>query len=329
MYERSYMKDALIQKLQQISSEEREYLDGNASVKKKIYTNKIAFEIDEELFLEEGRLITARPHSRFVEFPEHTHNYIEMMYVCQGSITHYIEGTEIVMQKGDFLMLNQHVKHSVKKAGFEDIGINFIALPEFFDIPLSMLRGNNVLADFLVNTLRQNRKVSDYLLFHVESDNAIENLMENMIGSMIQEEQYSEYLNQYSMGLVFLYLLKHVGNLTISDSKNYKDVILQSVLNYIYTSYQTATLAELAREFKQSASVLSKIIKQSTGQTFQELLQHTRFKKAKELLAETDMVIDDIVAAVGYENQSYFYRQFKERYGVTPRQYRLKNKNGK
>ena len=79
-----------------------------------------------------GRLITVRPHSRFVDFPEHRHNYVEMMYVVQGNITHIIEGKELTLHKGDVLMLNQQVCHAIRRAEYEDIGINFIALPEIF-----------------------------------------------------------------------------------------------------------------------------------------------------------------------------------------------------
>ena len=68
------------------------------------------------------------------------------MYVAQGSITHCIEGKELVLHKGDVLMLNQQVVHSIKRAGYQDMGINFIALPEFFEVPLSMLGEENVLA---------------------------------------------------------------------------------------------------------------------------------------------------------------------------------------
>lgn len=66
--------------------------------------------------------------------------------MAQGSITHCIEGKELVLHKGDVLMLNQQVVHSIKRADYQDIGINFIALPEFFEVPLSMLGEENVLA---------------------------------------------------------------------------------------------------------------------------------------------------------------------------------------
>lgn len=96
-----------------------------------------------------------RPHSRFVDFPEHRHNYVEIMYVVQGSITHIIGGKELTLHKGDVLMLNQQVRHAIRRAEYEDIGINFIALPEFFEVPLSMLHEKNVLAEFIAGAFGQ------------------------------------------------------------------------------------------------------------------------------------------------------------------------------
>ena len=39
----------------------------------------------------------------------------------------------------------------------------------------------------------------------------------------------------------------------------------------------------------------------------------------------TDLAVEEIALDVGYENLSYFFRQFKSRYGVTPRAYRMMN----
>lgn len=320
------MKETLIKKLQEISPEEQSYLDGCRRVDKTLYTGKQISEIDRSRFLKEGRLITVRPHSRFIEFPEHRHNYIEIMYVCKGTITHYLDNQELTMQPGDMLLLNQYVKHGIRKAGYYDIGINFIALPEFFDIPLQMLNKNNILADFLVSTLRQSNPVSHYLLFRLGENAAIENLMENMIASMLYSEQNEDSINQYSMGIVFLYLLKHMDCLTQDSSQSYRDIVVQSTLNYINTCYKTANLTRIAEDFHQSLSGISKLIKQSTGYTFQEHLQYKRFQKAVMLLVESELSVEEISIAVGYENQSYFYRQFKNRYGMTPRKYRLYHK---
>ena len=68
---------------------------------------------------------------------------------------------------------------------------------------------------------------------------------------------------------------------------------------------------------------LSKLIKEGTGSTFQELLMKRRFEKAAVLLLETSLQVEEIALNVGYENQSYFFRQFKKRFGMTPRSYRI------
>lgn len=316
----------LIERLQEITPEEQAYLDGNVFVKKDIYTTKDVFEIDYKLFLQQGRLVTVRHHSRFVAFPPHRHNYIEMMYVCCGTITHEIDGKELVLNKGDMLFLNPLVRHSVRRAEFGDIGINFIALPEFFELPCRMLGKQNVLIDFFTGILGQTASTPQYLLFQLRDQRPIENLMENMIASIVRENQNEDVINQYSMGLVFLYLMNHMDSLMDNSSQSYRDVLIQATLKYIDTQYKTASLTHIAEDFGQSASVFSRMIKQSTGFTFQELLIRKRCQKAVMYLVETDVPIEKIVSRIGYENQNHFYRQFKKWYGMTPGEYRAAHK---
>lgn len=321
------MDQWLLEQIQKITPEEQKYLDGEEQVNREIYTRKEYFEIDSQLFLKQGRLVTVRHHSRFIEFPEHKHNYIEIVYVCAGEITHYIDGKTLSMQPGDLLLMNQHVKHSVKRAELGDIGINFIALPEFFDIPLQMMRRQNVIADFLLGTLRQNQTVPQYLLFQLKGQKQISNLIENMIASVVCDSEHEDVINQYSMGLVFLYLLNHVDKLAHNSSQNYEDVVIQAALKYIDTQYRTAALSRIAEDFNLSLSAVSRLIKKNTGFTFVELLMRKRFQKALMFLVETELPVEQIAVNIGYENQSYFYRQFKAKYGVTPSQYRAEHKN--
>ncbi len=319
------MRQELLQELMIISDEEEKYRRGQGNVEKHLYAGESLDEIDREKLLRRGRLITVRKHSRFVEFPEHRHNYVEIMYVVQGSITHRIGDKELTLNKGDVLMLNQYVAHSIKRAGYEDIGINFIALPEFFSVPLSMLQEKNVLAEFIVGVFQQKNPVPHYLLFRLQNDHQIENLMENMIDSMLHEHINESVVNQYSMGLVFLYLLNHLEELSHNSSMDYKETIVQAVLEYIDSDCRNANLTKIAEDTHQSVTVLSKLIKQRTGLNFQEHLQQKRFDMAVGLLLNTDLSVEDIALDVGYENQSYFFKQFKNRYGVTPRRYRIEH----
>lgn len=350
------MDEWLMQKIQEVTAEEQAYLNGRTQVEMDVYRypegRKLSdgsrqFEVDSQLFLKKGKLITVRHHSRFVDFPIHRHNYIEIMYVCMGEITHYIDGKKLVMR--DMLLMNQHVKHSIKRAEAGDVGINFIVLPEFFDIPFQMMRKQNIIADFLVGILRQNNPIPQYLNFQLHGKKAISNLMENMIASLVSEDALPEethhsgkagvagkldtnnedVINQYSMGLVFLYLINHIDTLSDNSSHNYEDIVVQSTMKYIDSHYRTASLGYIADDFQLSFPTVSRMIKKATGFTFQELLMRKRFQKAVMFLVETELPVEEIAVNIGYENRSYFYRQFKARYGVTPNQYRMLHKDDK
>ena len=185
-----------------------------------------------------------------------------------------------------------------------------------------MIEMNNVLADFLVNTLKDKNGISQYLYFQVAEHLQIQNLMENMIISLADKQGNEDQINQHTMGLVFLHLLNSVRSLKESTPNQYKNMMIMTTLKYIDENYKEGTLTELCDMLNQSISGMSRLIRQNTGHTYKELLQRRRFRKAVELLMETELPVNDVVAAVGYENNSYFYRKFRERYEMTPNEYR-------
>ena len=319
------MQQALLDHLRIITEEEQQILDGVAKVDKDLYTSGKDFIVDSAKMLNEGKLIAVRTHTRFVHFPAHRHNFIEVLYVCQGQLTNIIGGREVVIRQGELLFLNQYTRHEILTAGEEDIAINFMILPEFFDVAYTMAGNNNVLADFLVNVLRQDEERGEYLHFKVAEVLQIQNLLENIIYSLVNGEENRERINQTTMGLIFMYLVESVQYVEMRLPNQYENMISMTTLDYIEQKYRTATLTELCTRLHLPMHVLSKMIKKSTGFNFKELLQRKRLNKAVELMCETDLPISDIIAAVGYENNSYFHRVFKEHYHMTPRVFRVKN----
>lgn len=315
----------LLEQLREITEEERRILNGDAEVDRDLYTSGSDFTIDSNKMLEEGKLIAIRTHTRFVHFPLHRHNYVEVLYVCEGTLTNIIDGKQVIVRKGELLFLNQFTHHEILAAGRSDIAINFMVLPEFFDVAYSMAGNNNVLADFLVNVLRRDNQQGDYLHFKVSEVLQIQNLLENMIYSLVTGKGDQNRINQTTMGLIFLYLLESVQYAEMRLPNQYENMITMTTLDYIEQQYKTATLTELCEKLHLPMHMLSKMIRKNTGFNFKELLQRKRLNKAVELMCETDLPISDIIAAVGYENGSYFHRVFKERYHTTPRAFRVAN----
>ena len=63
---------------------------------------------------------------------------------------------------------------------------------------------------------------------------------------------------------------------------------------------------------------LSKITVDLFGKSFKELVIDERMSRARVAFETTRMSIGDVIRSVGYENESYFHREFKKRYGITP-----------
>ena len=78
----------------------------------------------------------------------------------------------------------------------------------------------------------------------------------------------------------------------------------------------------MADHFHLSKPYLSKYIKDKAGATFQDVVKNERLKRSKNLLRETNMTVEAIATAIGYDNVEHFNRLFKKTYGITPMQYK-------
>ena len=108
----------------------------------------------------------------------------------------------------------------------------------------------------------------------------------------------------------------------IEQNEEGQDERLTSMLNFIQNNYQNVTLESLAEQFHLSEPYVSKYIKDKSGKTFGEHVAHIRMKRAKTLLKNGNMTVENIAYAVGYQNVEHFNRTFKKSFDMTPIQYR-------
>ncbi len=98
---------------------------------------------------------------------------------------------------------------------------------------------------------------------------------------------------------------------------------IQKLIQDSYSS-PDFSISSLADNFQVSIAYMSYLFKKSFNENFSDYLWKLRMEKAKELLHNTDMTIDNISIAVGYLNTSSFRRKFKQETALTPSQYRDK-----
>jgi AraC-like DNA-binding protein/quercetin dioxygenase-like cupin family protein len=314
------MDERILARLGVVTNEEAQILSGRTSIDRSIYMNDGSRDvITGKKLLEQGKLITVRPHTRFVHFPAHTHDYVEIVYMCRGETTHVVNDTRIVLSEGELLLMGQNTRQEILPAGEGDIAVNFIVQPEFFGGTLDFLGSEETpLRDFIVRCLCGDNP-SGYLHFKVADVKPVQNLVENLLWTLITDTPNRRSINQLTMGLLFVQLLNHTDKLTVGNKE--QDAIVW-VLRYIEEHFADGSLTEIADMLHYDVTWLSREIKRRTGKTYTELLQEKRLSQAAWLLRNTSQKVADIGISVGYENLSYFHRIFAQHFGISPKRYR-------
>ena len=316
------MDQQLLKQLSRITDEERNILNGG-KLDMSVYSDNMPSIVDSRKLLEAGKLFTIRPNTRFISFPKHSHNYVEIIYMCSGSQRHIInDSTEIILKKGELLLLNRHASHQTDRTGIDDIAINLIVLPQFFDIAIDMIGSDNKISEFIFSGLAGSGHEISYMHFDVADVLPVQNLIENLIWSVVNKQPNRRNINQVTMGLLFLQLLGLSDRLVAGEPDTAANAIVIAALTEIEQNYAAASLSSVAKRCNVSAAYVSNTVKAATGKTFKEHLMEKRLSKAETLLKTTALSVGDIIVMVGYENTSYFYRIFTQKYGVSPRGYR-------
>ncbi|MBQ6163373.1 MAG: helix-turn-helix domain-containing protein [Clostridia bacterium] len=274
-----------------------------------------------DLLLQHGKLIAVSQHGRFDSTPLHRHDFVEMEYMLHGSAAQMIDGKRVVLQQGDLLIMNRYVQHTIEKCGREDIMINIMALPEYFDrvLTLSGLEDSPMRRFFLGCILAEDES-PDYLLFNLRELYPVRHLIENLLWTLKNDVPYRQSTNQLTLALALQLLQYHADS--VRSGAQSTD-ILWTIQQYIDTRYADGSLEDAARVLHYDFRWLSHEIKRRTGKTFTELMQERRLQQAVWYLKNTAYSVPEICERIGYVNLTYFYKVFKARFGVTPKEFRI------
>ena len=328
------MRQEILKKLLETTPEEQYILVKDGASHQDLYSKSGRFIVERRLlsdivFGEATASFCLKAHPRFKEVAMHTHDFIEIMYICSGSITHVFGNSYVELHEGDLLVIGKNAGHAILNSGKNDIGINLIISHELFENLIQSIRLDSELDVNIFSELLGGNDAA-YCVFHTDNNLSVSNIMENLIYSVICSDDTDSYTLRESLKL----LLCHLSSINKRDSAqinngSYEDKTKKKIINYIKTSYGSATLTEAADMLGLSPTYLSRWICQNFSLSFKELLMNERFSVARELLANTNMSIGDIIFHIGYENTSYFHKEFKKRHGVTPKSFRREHQNKK
>lgn len=150
---------------------------------------------------------------------------------------------------------------------------------------------------------------------------SIDTLDQHLFVQKVYEQENLESLLQY--------VSKEFRSMSSVINKKYfaEGNIVEKVLEYMNQYYdKDLSLKYVAELFFYNNAYLGKAFKKQTGKYFNEYLREIRIEKAKKLLINSHQKIYEISKLVGYSNSDYFYKNFKELEGMSPKEFQMKYK---
>jgi AraC family transcriptional regulator, melibiose operon regulatory protein len=272
--------------------------------------------------VEDNIVIWQQLPSAFV--PVHIHQYIEMIYVYQGTCTVVIDQGEINLSEGAIIIIDKNTPHTVKDISTTDIIIDIKLKHDFLSTGfLNQFTNKSIISQFLIDSLINKRRENNYLYFPLENRSNIVGIMEQIMCEYFDKDFVSaDMINAY-LFILLNELIRHTNSTTGTQVDHLKqDVIVLDFLKYIEDHYKESSLTDMAVHFRYHPNYISAVLKKATGKSFKELLQSQRLNKAALYLSNSDLSIPDIAEEVGYSSVSFFYKKFNEVFEQTPKEYR-------
>ncbi len=270
----------------------------------------------ENTFLLENRLeiencgYFVAPNKNWVHMDRIMKGVYSFVYTIKGDFNIMIDGIEYHVKEREFLLMKPNIRHyginpTNKEVEyfwfhiFVDESDSFNFEEDRACVPIHFKPPN---FDKLIVLLNQ--------LIDIHSSNYYTNNIYKSIIKTIIYETSNQYINQLHG--------------TLYDKKFEK--LLRWLDVYYYKHF---SLEQLAHQFDYSKNYLSTKFKTLTGTTVFEYINTKRIDSAKSLLCNSQETVKQISYIVGFSDEKYFMRVFKEKVHMTPSEFRNSNKKHK
>lgn len=260
-------------------------------------------------FFSEGKELEIEKTLRYIDIPEHSHEFVEFVYILKGTCTQYVSHHTYSHDTGDFIVIPPGVSHTIQ-------------VPENSVCLTMKMQKNTFVSLHVPNTAM----FALPILFPCKEDPLV---LHTILTIYLQQERaqaYSEEIIMHLFSALITYLIQtyydNMYPLNMGNISNYKTL---QIVNFVFENYRNITLRGLATEFHYNESYLSALIRKYTGKTFSQNLREFRMVRAEEILRTTPKIkLADVCEKIGYNDTVKFIRDFKAKYGTTPAKYRQK-----
>lgn len=229
----------------------------------------------------------------------HDHTFYELIYVCKGKCVQEFadSGRVLTLCKNQACIVTPGTVHSLKRCLKGDIILKCV-------IPSVLLD------DGVFNELH----VKNQVFVFDETNDSAQYAFQSFVCECCKTDGYSAFAAKNLVQLFVLGLLR--GNTRVHSH------ICDLLVDYLGVSLASANLRNFAKTIGYSCGYLGRQIKRESGKSFSEYLEDFRLQKAKDMLKDSDLSVENIASQLGFANTSGFYKQFSRSLGLTPSEFR-------
>ncbi|MBR5509185.1 MAG: helix-turn-helix transcriptional regulator [Lachnospiraceae bacterium] len=238
-------------------------------------------------------------------FPPHIHEAIEMVYITKGTLELGVGQELYHMEKGDFAIVFPNLIHHYQVFGTGE------------NKALYMLIAPKLIPDYM-DELQKNCPSSPVICkedLHVDIVKAVK--------SLVDVEKNNTRLIRAYVQMIFAHVFSQM-DMVEKETVGSEDLVYKSV-EYVAKNFrEKISLEQMACDLGVSKYVLSRLFSKIFHCNFTGYVNGVRLNYALCMLDRTNESITNICYDCGFESQRTFNRVFKERYRMTPREYRVK-----
>ena len=258
-------------------------------------------------------------HGRLNTMAAHGHDYYEIMYVLDGSVTHVIEGERIVMPPASLLLMRPGVVHEVLPCGMGDIAVS-IVLGEGLLLPRFMSTLSRLPA---IGPMFREDAPRGWLMIPFGEASLAQLYGRQLLCGYFDPDSHSAITTELLL-LLFLTEADRAARPEAVKSEQGIQGDIERIARYIQAHCADVTPAQVAREFGYTENYITRALKKYTGMGFVRYRNTQCLMAATALLAGTGRSVAEIAGDVGIPSVSHFYKLFVEEYHMTPNEYRAR-----
>ncbi|MFA7230577.1 MAG: AraC family transcriptional regulator [Victivallaceae bacterium] len=254
----------------------------------------------------------------------HYHDFSELVIITRGKGKHHIDGIVYPVTAGDVFLIQGNISHYfVERIEMEHYNVMFnpakLTLPE---AELRQMPGYQAIFH-LEPAYRRRHRFSSRLQLDPPRLAATEDIIRQLQTEISENASGANAAIFVHLLALIVFVSRQYSNQAISYKR--KGLLrLGELIGLLEKDYAKEwNLDKIARLPGMSKNNLLLVFKDATGQSPIDFLLNLRLRKAAEMLLNSDCNITEIALNTGFNDSNYFTRQFKSKFGCSPRQYRL------